>query len=144
MCERSLVLLPLNNRLECFFQILCDLLSPAGDSVKVGLRETAHNTSPHLRSKSHVVDAEVQPQSPVQKHQQHQARAASAHKHPDTQEVLAHATSGPVCLFSCLICTRKHQSFHLFSRNTGRASSVMDSAELIHSGCMAPFVPRRG
>ncbi|KAL4640565.1 LON peptidase N-terminal domain and RING finger protein 1 [Arapaima gigas] len=33
-------------------KILCDLLSPASDSVKVGLREAALGTSPHLRGKT--------------------------------------------------------------------------------------------
>uniref|UniRef100_A0A8K9USS3 LON peptidase N-terminal domain and ring finger 1 n=1 Tax=Oncorhynchus mykiss TaxID=8022 RepID=A0A8K9USS3_ONCMY len=39
--------------------ILCDLLSPAGENVKVGLRETAQSTSPHLRSKTVVADAQA-------------------------------------------------------------------------------------
>lgn len=73
---------------ECFSQILCDLLSPPDENVKVGLRETAQNTSPHLRSKTLVADAQAQPQSPVQR--QHQARASSAHHHLDNQEVQAH------------------------------------------------------
>ncbi|XP_029907810.1 LON peptidase N-terminal domain and RING finger protein 1 isoform X2 [Myripristis murdjan] len=70
--------------------ILCDMLSPAGENVKVGLRETTQNTSPHLRSKTLVADAQAenQPpsQSPVQRQNQHQVRAASAHHHPDNQE----------------------------------------------------------
>ncbi|XP_073322972.1 LON peptidase N-terminal domain and RING finger protein 1 [Pagrus major] len=65
-------------------KILCDLLSPADENVKVGLRETAQNTSPHLRSKTLVADAQAQPQSPVQR--QHQARASSAHHYLDNQE----------------------------------------------------------
>lgn len=69
-------------------QILCDMLSPADENVKVGLRETTQNASPHLRSKTLVADAQAQPQSPVQR--QHQTRAASAHHHLDNQEVLAH------------------------------------------------------
>lgn len=65
-----------------FFQILCDLLSPADENVKVGLRETTQNTSPHLRSKGLV---QAQPQSPVQR--QHHVRATSAHHHLDNEEV---------------------------------------------------------
>ncbi|XP_037620007.1 LON peptidase N-terminal domain and ring finger 1, like [Sebastes umbrosus] len=65
-------------------KILCDLLSPADENVKVGLRETTQSTSPHLRSKTLVADAQAQPQSPVQR--QHQVRAASAHHHLDSQE----------------------------------------------------------
>ncbi|KAM4604339.1 LON peptidase N-terminal domain and RING finger protein 1 [Polymixia lowei] len=69
--------------------ILCDLLSPAGETVKEGLRETTQSTSPHLRGKTPVADAQAQSrpqqQSPVQS--QHQARAASAHHHPYHQEV---------------------------------------------------------
>lgn len=69
-----------------FSQILCDLLSPADDNVKVGLRETTHSTSPLLRSKTLVAqDAHTRPSSPVQR--QHQARAASAHPLVDGQEV---------------------------------------------------------
>ncbi|XP_059193598.1 LON peptidase N-terminal domain and ring finger 1, like [Centropristis striata] len=67
-------------------KILCDLLSPADENVKVGLRETTQNTSPHLRSKTLVPDAQDQPQSPVQRQHQHQVRAASAHPHLDNQE----------------------------------------------------------
>ncbi|XP_023146126.1 LON peptidase N-terminal domain and ring finger 1, like [Amphiprion ocellaris] len=66
-------------------KILCDLLSPADENVKVGLRETTQNTLPHLRSKVLEADAQVQPQSPVQRQHQHQARAASAH-YLDNQE----------------------------------------------------------
>ncbi|KAM9363161.1 LON peptidase N-terminal domain and RING finger protein 1 [Symphorus nematophorus] len=65
-------------------KILCDLLSPADENVKVGLRETTQNTSPHLRSKTLVADAQAAPQSPVQR--QHPYRAASAHHHLDNQE----------------------------------------------------------
>lgn len=69
-------------------KILCDLLSPADENVKVGLRETAHNTSPHLRSKTLVANAQAQPHSPVQRGNQHQVRAASAHldNQDDNQE----------------------------------------------------------
>lgn len=73
---------------KCFLQILCDLLSPADENVKVGLRETTQNTSPHLRSKTLVSDAQAPPQNLV--HRQHQVRAASAHHRPDSQEVLPH------------------------------------------------------
>ncbi|XP_029621847.1 LON peptidase N-terminal domain and RING finger protein 1 [Salmo trutta] len=70
--------------------ILCDLLSPAGENVKVGLRETAQSTSPHLRSKILVADAEAR----AQQHQaeakhsalhQVQARTSSAHPSTDAQ-----------------------------------------------------------
>lgn len=67
-------------------KILCDLLSPADENVKVGLRETTQNTLPHLRSKTLVADAQAQPPSPVQRQHQHQVRATSAHHHPDNQE----------------------------------------------------------
>lgn len=67
---------------DFFLQILCDLLSPAGENVKEGLRETAHNTSPHLRNKASIADE----RGPVQK--QHGVRAASAHNHPESQEVV--------------------------------------------------------
>lgn len=67
-------------------KILCDLLSPDDENVKVGLRETTQNTSPHLRSKTLMSDAQTQPLSPVQRQPQHQVRAASAHHHLDTPE----------------------------------------------------------
>lgn len=67
-------------------KILCDLLSPDDENVKVGLRETTQNTSPHLRRKTLVADAQNQPLSPVQRQPQHQARASSAHHHADNQE----------------------------------------------------------
>ncbi|KAM4595472.1 LON peptidase N-terminal domain and RING finger protein 1 [Fundulus diaphanus] len=70
-------------------KILCDLLSPADENVKVGLRETTQNTLPHLRSKHLVTDAQAQPQNETQRQQQqqqqHQVRGASAH-HVDGQE----------------------------------------------------------
>ncbi|KAG5285701.1 hypothetical protein AALO_G00006410 [Alosa alosa] len=76
--------------------ILHSLLSPACDSVKVGLRDTAHNTSQHLRSKAQVSDLSQEKShshAPVQQQQvpcspQRQAplRAASAHPHPGPPE----------------------------------------------------------
>uniref|UniRef100_A0A8C6WSG7 LON peptidase N-terminal domain and ring finger 1, like n=1 Tax=Neogobius melanostomus TaxID=47308 RepID=A0A8C6WSG7_9GOBI len=66
-------------------KILCDLLSPTHENVKVGLRETTQSTSPHLRSKSLVPDTQAQPQSPVQRREQ-QGRAASAHPSLDSHE----------------------------------------------------------
>ncbi|KAA8594813.1 hypothetical protein FQN60_011948 [Etheostoma spectabile] len=66
--------------------ILCGLLYPTEENVKVGLRETTLNTSPHLRSKSLVADAQAGPHSPVQRQHQHQVRTASAHHHLDNQE----------------------------------------------------------
>uniref|UniRef100_UPI0037E7A8AD LON peptidase N-terminal domain and RING finger protein 1 n=1 Tax=Semicossyphus pulcher TaxID=241346 RepID=UPI0037E7A8AD len=65
-------------------KILCDLLYPDDENVKVGLRETTQNTSPHLRSKTLVADARLHLQSPVQR--QNQSRAASVHHYPDNQE----------------------------------------------------------
>ncbi|XP_041640834.1 LON peptidase N-terminal domain and ring finger 1, like [Cheilinus undulatus] len=67
-------------------KILCDLLSPDDENVKVGLRETTQNSSPHLRSKTLAADVQTQPLSPVQRQHQHQARAISAHHHQDSQE----------------------------------------------------------
>lgn len=89
-----------------FLQILCDLLSPAGESVKVGLRETAHNTSPHLSRKSPLAE-DVETQEPV--HKQHQGRAASAHNHQDHQEVQQQTHSN---------CAKQTSgSFHCLSRH---------------------------
>ncbi|XP_034754127.1 LON peptidase N-terminal domain and ring finger 1, like [Etheostoma cragini] len=67
-------------------KILCGLLHPTEENVKVGLRETTLNTSPHLRSKSLMADAQAGPHSPVQRQHQHQVRTASAHHHLDNQE----------------------------------------------------------
>lgn len=72
------------DKLLFFLQILCDLLSPADENIKVGLRETTQNTLPHLRSKALM--AEAQPQSPVQRAHQQQNRAVSAHQ-MNSQEV---------------------------------------------------------
>ncbi|CAG5939823.1 unnamed protein product [Menidia menidia] len=66
-------------------KIMCDLLSPADENVKVGLRETTQNTLPHLRSKALAEDSRSPAKSPVQRQHQHQARAASAHS-VDNQE----------------------------------------------------------
>ncbi|XP_038124973.1 LOW QUALITY PROTEIN: LON peptidase N-terminal domain and RING finger protein 1-like [Cyprinodon tularosa] len=67
-------------------KILCDLLSPADENVKVGLRETTQSTLPHLRSKHLINDAPAQPQTlPQRQPQQHQVRGASAHQ-VDSQE----------------------------------------------------------
>lgn len=79
------ILLVLNHLTICFFQILCDLLSPSDDNVKVGLRETTQNTSPH--SKTLVASALTQPQSPTQRQPQHQLRATSVHHQGDNEEV---------------------------------------------------------
>ncbi|XP_041838643.1 LON peptidase N-terminal domain and ring finger 1, like isoform X2 [Melanotaenia boesemani] len=48
-------------------KILCDLLSPGDENVKVGLRETTQNTLPHLRSKTLVADTQAEEQSLVQR-----------------------------------------------------------------------------
>lgn len=77
-------------------KILCDLLSPADENVKVGLRETTQNASPHLRSKTLVSDAQAQPPSPVQRQHQNQVRAASAHHHLDNQEKRWESLERPV------------------------------------------------
>lgn len=69
-----------------FLQILCDLLSPVDENVKVGLRETTQNLLPHLRTKTLVEHDAVQPESPFQK--QHQVCASSAHN-AENQEVSA-------------------------------------------------------
>lgn len=67
-------------------KILCDLLSPAGENVKVGLRETTQNASPHLHSKTIVADAQAHPHSPVQRQHQDQVCANSVNHHLDNQE----------------------------------------------------------
>lgn len=66
-------------------QILLDLLSPDGDNIKEGLRETTHNTSPHMRSKTLVDEAQVEPPGPTQKQQQD--HPTSADSHLENQEV---------------------------------------------------------
>nr|XP_015799099.2 LON peptidase N-terminal domain and ring finger 1, like isoform X1 [Nothobranchius furzeri] len=75
-------------------KILCDLLSPADENVKVGLRETTQSTLPHLRTKTLVENASVEPQSPVQRRHQHRVCAASAH-HTDSQEKLCESPERP-------------------------------------------------
>lgn len=60
-----------------YLQILCDLLSPVDENVKVGLRETSQNLLPHLRTKTLVEDAPVLPESPVLKQHQHQVSPSS-------------------------------------------------------------------
>uniref|UniRef100_A0A3B4Z4Z3 LON peptidase N-terminal domain and RING finger protein 1-like n=1 Tax=Stegastes partitus TaxID=144197 RepID=A0A3B4Z4Z3_9TELE len=44
-------------------KILCDLLSPADENVKVGLRETTHNTLPHLRNPLQLPPSSSHPKS---------------------------------------------------------------------------------
>ncbi|KAM8772410.1 LON peptidase N-terminal domain and RING finger protein 1 [Acanthopagrus schlegelii] len=90
-------------------KILCDLLSPPDENIKVGLRETAQNTSPHLRSKTLVVDAQAQPQSSVQR--QHQARASSAHHYLDNQEKRWESLERP--------CLSRAQSLRMHGSNCG-------------------------
>lgn len=67
--------------------ILHDLLAPACDNVKVGLRETTHNTSSHLRSKTQVSKGQDRDQQ-TQLQAQHQSdtHAASPHRPPTTSE----------------------------------------------------------
>jgi len=71
-------------------QILHDLLAPACDNVKVGLRETTHSTSFHLRSKTLVSDGQ-NPDQQTQLQAQHQSvlntQAASAHLPSKSSEV---------------------------------------------------------
>ncbi|XP_077461974.1 LON peptidase N-terminal domain and RING finger protein 1 isoform X2 [Stigmatopora argus] len=67
-------------------KIMCDLLSSANDNVEIGLRETAQNTSPHLRSKTLVTGAQVRSHSLVQRQSHRQVRALSAHKRAEKQE----------------------------------------------------------
>uniref|UniRef100_A0A3B4H9N9 LON peptidase N-terminal domain and ring finger 1 n=1 Tax=Pundamilia nyererei TaxID=303518 RepID=A0A3B4H9N9_9CICH len=61
-------------------KILCDLLSPGDENVKVGLRETTQNTLTHLRSKTLVADTQAQPQRPVQRQHLHQKRWESVER----------------------------------------------------------------
>lgn len=67
--------------------ILHDLLAPACDNVKVGLRETTHNSSSHLRSKTLVSEGQDRDQQ-TQLQAQHQSdtQAASPHQPPTTSE----------------------------------------------------------
>ncbi|CAB1328196.1 unnamed protein product [Coregonus sp. 'balchen'] len=68
--------------------ILYDLLSPAGENVKVGLRETAQSTSPHLRSKMVVADAQAraqQHQAEAKNPALHQVQARTSSAHPNAQ-----------------------------------------------------------
>lgn len=67
--------------------ILHGLLAPACDNVKVGLRETTHNTSSHLRSKTLVSESQDRDQQ-TQLQAQHQSdtQAASPHQPPTTSE----------------------------------------------------------
>lgn len=67
--------------------ILHDLLAPASDNVKVGLRETTHNTCSHLRSKTLVSENQEQNQQ-IQMQNQHQSDmwTTSAQLLPKTAE----------------------------------------------------------
>lgn len=67
--------------------ILHDLLAPASDNVKVGLRETTHNTCSHLRSKTLVSENQDRNQQ-IQMQNQHQSDkwTTSAHLLPKTTE----------------------------------------------------------
>ncbi|KAL1270197.1 hypothetical protein QQF64_032486 [Cirrhinus molitorella] len=67
--------------------ILHDLLAPACDNVKVGLRETTHSASSHLRSKTMVSESQDRDQQ-TQLQAQHQSDtwAASAHQPPTASE----------------------------------------------------------
>ncbi|XP_061627074.1 LON peptidase N-terminal domain and ring finger 1, like isoform X2 [Phyllopteryx taeniolatus] len=67
-------------------KILCDLLSSADDNVKVGLRETAQNTSPLSRNKTLAAGAQVGSRSPVRGRSRQRVCAASAHRPTDERE----------------------------------------------------------
>lgn len=134
---------------ECFLQILCDLLSPADENVKVGLRETTQNKSLHLRSKTLEANAQAQPQSPVQR--QHQGRATSAHHHLDNQEVRALWYPIVDQLIYWMLLLPHVYNHHLLNlgllslfRNAGKALSGLVWAELIRYECMALIIVRRG
>ncbi|KAI7798123.1 LON peptidase N-terminal domain and ring finger 1, like [Triplophysa rosa] len=67
--------------------ILHDLLSPACENVKVGLRETTQNTSTHLRSKTLVAEGQAREQlTQVQDQWQHDTRPASTPPPPKASE----------------------------------------------------------
>uniref|UniRef100_H3CEY4 LON peptidase N-terminal domain and ring finger 1 n=1 Tax=Tetraodon nigroviridis TaxID=99883 RepID=H3CEY4_TETNG len=104
-------------------KILCDLLSPAGEKVKEGLRETAHSTSPHLRNKTFMADEH----GLVQK--QHGARTASAHNHPESQEVVHNRALKTQWITDCPVARLiKHQHALVLtfkSRDAGKVWSVM-------------------
>ena len=130
-----------------FLQILCDLLSPADENVKVGLRETAHNTLPHLRSKTLMSGAQAQPQSPVQRLDQ--VRTASAHL---DQEVFQHSIMSLQMhgwidslhfKLHRLTQHRLNLGFVSSSRNAGKVWSGPAWAELTPFECTAPAVVKR-
>lgn len=73
-----------------FSQILHDLLSPACENVKVGLRETTQNTSTHLRCKTLVAEGREQ-MTPLQDQWQHDTRPASTP--PPSKSVEVNVTS---------------------------------------------------
>lgn len=67
--------------------ILHNLLAPACDNVKVGLRETTHSSSFHLRSKTLVSDGQnLDQQTQLQAQHQSDTQAASAHLPSKTSE----------------------------------------------------------
>lgn len=67
--------------------ILHDLLAPASDNVKVGLRETTHNTCSHLRSKTLVSENQEQNQQiQMQNQPQSDMWTTSAQLLPKTAE----------------------------------------------------------
>lgn len=82
--------MPFCSKLICsisfHLQILHDLLSPACDNVKVGLRETTHSTSFHLRSKTLVSDGQ-NPDQQTQSQGQHQSDSQAASAHLPSKEV---------------------------------------------------------
>ncbi|KAG1972014.1 LON peptidase N-terminal domain and RING finger protein [Pimephales promelas] len=67
--------------------ILHDLLAPASDNVKVGLRETTHSSSFHLRSKTLMSDGQnLDQQTQLQAQHPSDSQAASAHLPSKTSE----------------------------------------------------------
>ncbi|XP_077079512.1 LON peptidase N-terminal domain and RING finger protein 1 [Siphateles boraxobius] len=67
--------------------ILHDLLAPACNNVKVGLRETTHSSSFHLRSKTLVSDGQnLDQQTQLQAQHQSDTQAASGHLLSKTSE----------------------------------------------------------
>ncbi|KAG7485219.1 LON peptidase N-terminal domain and RING finger protein 1 [Solea senegalensis] len=101
-------------------KILCDLLSPADENVKVGLWETTQNTSPHLRSKTIMAETQEPPQTPVQRQHKHQVHAASANPHTDDTENCLESLENPGL-------SRSH-SLHLHGSNYGEGLKRVCSA----------------
>ncbi|XP_030631535.1 LON peptidase N-terminal domain and RING finger protein 1 [Chanos chanos] len=75
-------------------RILYDLLSPVGENVTVGLRETAQNASPHLRSKILAGEAQVKAQNQQREEQSHcQSETHTASAQSELQQKVNRAES---------------------------------------------------